>query len=105
MPTTVHNLRFEAYDAYIGRPGYSQDGYYGNPITRGNQCLVCNEIHTKPGDTIDCFRTYFFLRIAEDEEFRARVDSLRGKRLGCFCKPRPCHGDVIAEYLNGVCDE
>ncbi len=20
--------------------------------------------------------------------------------MGCFCKPQPCHGDVIADYLN-----
>ena len=28
------------------------------------------------------------------------VFSLAGKRLGCFCKPLACHGDILAEYLN-----
>ena len=28
------------------------------------------------------------------------VVKLKGKTLGCFCKPYPCHGDIIAEYLN-----
>jgi len=23
-----------------------------------------------------------------------------GKRQGCFCKPRACHGDVLVDYLN-----
>jgi hypothetical protein len=23
------------------------------------------------------------------------VLALRGKRLGCLCKPAPCHGDII----------
>lgn len=33
---------------------------------------------------------------------RGKSDALRlaGKRLGCFCKPAECHGDVLAEYLN-----
>lgn len=27
------------------------------------------------------------------------VESLRGRRLGCFCKPAACHGDVLIELL------
>ncbi|MCG6418638.1 DUF4326 domain-containing protein [Vibrio fluvialis] len=27
-----------------------------------------------------------------------------GKRLGCFCKPDDCHGDIIAEFLNSYDD-
>lgn len=23
-----------------------------------------------------------------------------GKVLGCFCKPKACHGDILAEVLN-----
>ncbi len=26
---------------------------------------------------------------------------LRGKRLGCCCKPQPCHGDVLVEFVEG----
>jgi len=26
---------------------------------------------------------------------------LRGKRLGCWCAPQPCHGDTLAELANG----
>jgi hypothetical protein len=29
---------------------------------------------------------------------------LKGKILGCHCKPLACHGDVIAEYLNSLDD-
>jgi hypothetical protein len=35
----------------------------------------------------------------EDRQFFTRVLDLYGKRLGCFCKPKPCHGDVIVEWL------
>ena len=33
---------------------------------------------------------------------------MQGKTLGCFCKPNPCHGDIIKEYLDrmeGCIDE
>lgn len=90
--TTVVNLYKEPYDVYIGRPGKGQDGYFGNPyrVSQG-------EPH---GSTLHRFRLYFMTRIETDPEFKRRIESLRGKRLGCFCKPKPCHGDVIADYLN-----
>ena len=30
---------------------------------------------------------------------RAKVE-LRGKTLGCWCAPKPCHGDVLLEIAN-----
>ena len=32
------------------------------------------------------------------------LHKLVGKKLGCFCKPEACHGDILAEYLNGYDD-
>ncbi len=31
---------------------------------------------------------------------KSEIYKLAGKRLGCFCKPQHCHGDVLANYLN-----
>lgn len=31
----------------------------------------------------------------------AALPELKGKRLGCYCKPLPCHGDVLAELADG----
>ena len=36
---------------------------------------------------------------------KADVLELSGKRLGCFCAPAACHGDVLADYLNAHDDE
>ena len=30
------------------------------------------------------------------------IEKLRGKTLGCWCKPGPCHGDVLIEELNKI---
>jgi hypothetical protein len=102
MPTKVVNLKREPYQVYIGRSGHGEDGTFGNPIIVGEMCEVCKERHYSPGETIPCFKRYFLMRIMADPTFRARVEKLRGKKLGCFCKPRACHGDVIVEYLEGM---
>ena len=89
--TRVVNLRREPYDVYIGRAGKGRDGYFGNPFRLGSQ--------TSRESVMADFRLYFFGRLLDDPEFRARVGALKGKVLGCFCKPAACHGDVIVEWL------
>lgn len=100
MKTVVVNLRNESYDVYIGRAGHGEDGYFGNPIRLNKTCRNCGGIHETPGETIPCFREIFQRKLRIDLEYKERVLALRGKRLGCFCKPRACHGDVIKEYLD-----
>lgn len=94
IKTTIVNIRKEEFDVYIGRAGRGQDGYFGNPYV-----LIQGEPR---GTTIEKYRSYFYNRLKTDKEFDRRVTELYGKRLGCFCKPSPCHGDVIAEYLNQI---
>lgn len=86
--TRVVNLRKEKYDVYIGRAGKEQEGYFGNPFSSG----------TREQNIAD-FRIYFENRLWNDPEFRVKVIGLKGKRLGCFCKPKACHGDVIVEFI------
>jgi len=92
MKTVAVNLKNEKYDVYIGRAGRGQDGYFGNPFI-----LSAGQSR---GASLDKYRAYFFERLKTDPEFRRRIHGLKGKTLGCFCKPYPCHGDIIAEYLN-----
>lgn len=91
-PTKVVNIRQEDYDVYIGRAGRGMDGYFGNPF------------RIKPGmprgGTLEKYRKYFYNRLQTDPEFHKRINDLQGKTLGCFCKPCPCHGDIIREYLD-----
>ncbi|MFR8224679.1 MAG: DUF4326 domain-containing protein [Alistipes shahii] len=59
----------------------------------------------EPRCYFDRYRSYFYGRLRTDPEFRQRIHALKGKRLGCFCKPYPCHRDIIKEYLNTLDDE
>lgn len=83
--TTVVNIRNSTCDQYIGR-----GSTFGNPYHIGED-----------GDreqVIEKFRAYFYKRLT-DASFRDKVLALKGKRLGCWCVPLNCHGNVIVEYL------
>lgn len=92
MRTVVVNIHKEFFNVYIGRAGRGQDGYFGNPFRIGHG--ISRE------DAVKRFERYFAERIEKDSEFKRRIVALKGKRLGCFCKPKACHGDVIADWLN-----
>ena len=91
MKTTVVNIRFSECDVYIGRAGHGQDGYWGNPFS-GVRDGGRNR-------AVSLYREYFLKRLLSDPEFARRTMELKGKRLGCFCAPKLCYGDVIVEYL------
>lgn len=94
--TRVVNIRESFYDVYMGRPGKGLEGPFGNPFKMGT------------GGRAKCiseFATYFHARIDYDLDFKRQVLRLRGKRLGCFCVPKPCHAEVYAGYLNEMTDE
>ncbi len=94
--TRVVNIRKETCDVYIGRAGYGKDGYFGNPFRL--------EATMAKGSTLGRYRKYFYHRLSTDKEFRKRIGNLQGKTLGCFCKPDPCHGDIIKEYLDWMAE-
>ena len=96
MLTTVVNLKHEEYDVYVGRAGHGQDGYFGNPYP------LDVDTATMRLAVIQAYKRYFLDRMDSDQEFKSRVLGLKGRRLGCFCKPKRCHADVIAEYLNNL---
>jgi hypothetical protein len=87
LKTTVVNLKCEQYDVRIDR-----QTVFGNPF---HISASCNR-----EQSIEQYRVYFLKRVANDAEFRNAVLALRGKRLGCWCKPAACHGDVIAQWVD-----
>lgn len=77
---------------YIGR-----GSYWGNPYS------IFDSENDDREDVIRKFEYDFsydmFLNKKKNE-----VHKLAGKRLGCFCKPKACHGDVLANFLNSYDD-
>ncbi len=113
--TIVVNISKDTYDVYIGRcseyrthmlaKGIKpyEKGWLGNPHPIG-WCDICREYHTRT-ECISKFRQDFYKKINSDPEFKKSILSLKGKRLGCYCKPKECHGDVIKEWIHSQAKE
>jgi hypothetical protein len=90
--TTVVNLRVQPFDVYIGRP--SKWGNRYTHLHRKDTIYV-----STPEEAVRLYEAWIKERmIAEPEKYN--LDELRGKVLGCYCKPGPCHGDVLARLCN-----
>ena len=93
MTTKIVNKKKEPYDVYIGRPSI-----FGNPMKIGEIIHQKLEPVTRE-EAIAWYKDYFYAKLEQQPEFKKAVESLRDKTLGCYCKPLPCHGDIIVEYL------
>ena len=98
------NLRLGPYDVYVGRGRgpRGEPGMFGNPWSHAAGTLAQFRVASR-AEAIAAYRRWLVdPSFAETLPKRRRavlaaLPSLRGCRLGCFCAPLPCHGDVLAE--------
>lgn len=80
--TKVVHLKNEEFDVLIDRTTI-----WGNPFVIGR--------HGSRADVIDKYRKW----ILNQPNLLSQLNLLKGKRLGCWCAPEPCHGDVLVELI------
>ena len=81
--TTLVNLKKKKdCDVYIGRPSL-----WGNPFQIG-----------KDGDREEVIQLYKDY-VKQSPELLKQIHQLQGKVLGCWCSPKPCHGNVLITLL------
>ena len=68
---------------YIGR-----GSKWGNPFVMNSQ--------SNRDVVVKLYKEY----IENKKELMNDLEELRGRTLGCYCKPLKCHGDVLIELLN-----
>ena len=90
IPKVVHCKR-EEFDVYIGR-----GSRWGNPYSHKVGTLAEHVVGSRT-EAIQKFEEY----LLSNEELMASLPELKGKILGCFCKPKSCHGDILLRYANG----
>lgn len=95
----------EPNNYYCGR---SKDGNpLGNPYTHNGVKTNLAKLSLKTREeAIEAFGKYFDLMYGTDEELTKAFDEIydhykKGEDiyLQCFCKPLPCHCDIIADRL------
>lgn len=90
---TVVNKYKSEYDVYIGRGSPLGNPYSHLPETKAIYRVESREM------AIEFYRNYLWRQISSGNITIEMLKSLHGKRLGCFCKPQSCHGDIIAKAV------
>ena len=80
MTRVVH--RNSPHDIYIGRPSK-----WGNPFREG--------VDGTRAEVIEKYEAW----IRTQPELLSQLHELKGKTLACWCKPKPCHGDILVKLL------
>ena len=105
--TVVHCLR-ESYDVYIGRgndPESGELGEWGNPFSHKSSATATVTKANSVEEAIESYKRYLWNRIRNGEVTLERLAALKGKTLGCWCAPGPCHGEVLAAAADWAAEE
>lgn len=88
--TRVVHFKKEKYDVYIGRPSK-----WGNPYSHKEGTLAEFKVNSRE-EAVRKFEEY----LISNEDLMKDLPSLKGKVLGCWCKPKACHGDILVKYID-----
>lgn len=90
--TRVVNVRYADCDVYIGRNRANQPpNIWGNPFHIGKD--------GSRAEVIEKYRQHIQQKLQMGKITLDQLKELDGKRLGCWCHPLPCHGDVLIEMI------
>lgn len=92
MKARAVNKYKENYDVYIGR-----GSIWGNPYSHKEGTKAKHLVATRE-EAVEKYREY----VLGNKFLLSQLHKLVGKKLGCFCAPQPCHGDVLAELANNL---
>jgi hypothetical protein len=99
--TTVVNMAGHRDD-----PAFADVVYVGRPMYRGGWRLAGSPLANPFRVGVDGDREQVIANYREHllarPDLLALLPDLRGKRLGCWCKPLACHADIIAELADQV---
>lgn len=95
----VHCKR-DPFDIYIGR---RKDGLgiWGNPFRIGDYHegkLITREL------SLELYEIYIRDKLNKDRKLRDLLVSMINSRLGCWCAPKACHGDILKKLCQELID-
>jgi len=92
--SVVVNCKNEDYDIYIGAPTKWANPFSTSIYTRGIYKVNSNE------EAIEKYREW--ITTGDGKHLLNYLHELKGKTLGCWCKPLSCHGDVLIELIKNI---
>ena len=83
----------QSYDVYIGRPSK-----WGNPYTHiADKHTLAKFIVPTRDEAI--MKYLEWITKGEGKHLMKDLHELKGKVLGCWCKPKSCHGEVLYKLV------
>ena len=83
------------------------DTYIGRAFSYGGWNLVrskwANPFSIKEAGSVQAAVEQYRDHILQSPRLLSALNELEGKTLGCWCKPGPCHGDVLVELFQERC--
>lgn len=86
--TRVVHCKKADYDVYIGRPSP-----WGNPFSHKDGTLAQFKVASRE----EAVQKYEEWIRAQPTLIERAKRELKGRVLGCWCKPQLCHGDILAK--------
>lgn len=99
MTTKLVNIKHDPYDVYIGR-----GSVWGNPYTHiKDRITKAKYIVSTRKESIEKYELYLQECINNESITIQQLRSLVGRVLGCHCKPKSCHGEIIIKFVQRYC--
>ena len=95
MSTTVVHVNEGVHEIYIGRAN-SRRGLEESRWANPNR--ISRELTRE--EAVNLYERWLRIQISTGRVDKTDLETLQGKRLGCWCKPELCHGDVLAWYAD-----
>lgn len=90
-------------NVYIGRAGIvfidnvrfpKESSIWANPYKVGDK-----KGQYEREESLKLYESYIREKIKGSESMKEELLKLKGKNLGCWCKPEGCHGDILMKIL------
>jgi hypothetical protein len=88
----VVHFKKDDYDVYIGR-----GSKWGNPFSHKDGTLAQFKVSSRK-EAIESYEKW----IRTQDHLMSSLPDLKGKVLGCWCKPQSCHGDVLKKLVDSL---
>lgn len=89
--TKIVHCKKEPFDVYIGRPSK-----WGNPYSHLEKSSSKYKTNTRE-EAINKYKEW--ITNGDGKHLLNDLHELDGKILGCWCKPKSCHGDILIELI------
>lgn len=90
----VVHCKKKKYDIYIGRPSK-----WGNPFThlKSDKKTLAKYVTNTREEAIEKYEDWILN--GDGKYLLNDLEELYGKTLGCWCKPKKCHGDILVKLI------